>query len=131
MLPDMLSIQAEYLESYENCNMCFLIWKLSILKRINFYTIHILMGMEKESGILWTIKDAIKEGVFFCPASVMFRAINTPQGGFDVRIPVASDWLFYVDVLSKGGSAVYLDHILGRYRRGKIILLSVGQLVLL
>ena len=118
MLPDKLSIQAEYLESNENCNMCFHNMEAfdSETNNLLYYTHFDGHGKRKrDSG---TIKDAIKEGVFFSPSSVMFRAINTPQGGFDVRIPVASDWLFYVDVLSKGGSVEYLDHILGRYRRG-------------
>ena len=117
MLPDKLSIQVEYLENNEHCNMCFHNLEAfdSDTDNILYYTHFDGNGKRKrDSG---TIKDAIKEGVFFSPISLMMRAVNLPQGGFDERIPMASDWLFYVDVLSKGGSVEYIDNILGRYRR--------------
>ena len=32
-------------------------------------------------------------------------------------IPIASDWLYWVESLSNGGTIDYIDEILGRYRR--------------
>ena len=117
MLPQKISKQVQYLEDHEECNMCFHNLEAfdSDTNKFLYYTHNDGNGNRKrDSG---TIKDAIKEGVFFSPVSVMARAVNLPSDLYDKRIPMASDWLFYVDVLSKGGTVEYIDSVLGRYRR--------------
>lgn len=47
----------------------------------------------------------------------MVRKDKTPKHGFDVSLPVASDWLYWVETLGNGGTIDYIDEVLGRYRR--------------
>ena len=47
----------------------------------------------------------------------MLRRSKAPQYGFDERLPIASDWMYWVDALGNGGEIRYLDEVLGRYRR--------------
>jgi hypothetical protein len=49
--------------------------------------------------------------------SVMIRSSSAPKEGFDLRVPIASDWLYYVRTTQAGGSVHYLPFILGKYRR--------------
>jgi hypothetical protein len=49
-------------------------------------------------------------------SSVMIRQEALPSGGYDPRVPHASDFLFMVSVLDKGPSG-YIDEVLARYRK--------------
>lgn len=50
--------------------------------------------------------------------SVVARRECIPRHGFDAKIPVASDWLMWIEccALNKG-KIVYIDEVLARYRR--------------
>lgn len=48
--------------------------------------------------------------------SVMVRGDAVPEGGFDRRLPTVSDWLFYLEVASKGEIG-FLPQSLARYRK--------------
>lgn len=47
----------------------------------------------------------------------MIRRIAAPPHGFDERVPIASDWLFWVETLIGGGRIYYIDEVLARHRR--------------
>jgi glycosyltransferase involved in cell wall biosynthesis len=49
-------------------------------------------------------------------SSVMIHREALPSGGYDPRVPHASDFLFMVSVLDKGPSG-YIDEVLARYRK--------------
>jgi len=49
-------------------------------------------------------------------SSVMVRRSACPPGGFDVRLPSVSDWLFFIEVALRG-KVVKVDRVLGRYRK--------------
>lgn len=117
MLAEKLSTQVEYLENNLNCNMCYHNMEAFDLETDEFlyYTHYDGKGKKKRDN--GTIKEAIREGVFFSPVSLMLRMKNIPPGLYDERIPIASDWLFYVDVLIKGGNIEYIDEVLGKYGR--------------
>ncbi|MEX2505470.1 MAG: hypothetical protein WD406_00860 [Pseudohongiellaceae bacterium] len=42
---------------------------------------------------------------------------DAPENGFDKSIRVASDWLYWIETLGKGGTINFLDQTLSRYRR--------------
>lgn len=63
------------------------------------------------------VEVAIRRGTFNGASSTMVRRAATPPGGFDPRVPIASDWLYWVETLGGGGTIRYLDEVLGRYRR--------------
>ena len=58
----------------------------------------------------------IRHGMQLPAQSFMVRRTAMPKSGFDERIPMASDFLFVVDVLSGGGRYGYVDGIYGKYR---------------
>ena len=113
MLPTKLRKQVEFMESHDECNICF----------------HNMEVFESESGRILFLYNAvnhpkdgeidilIKYGTFNQASSNLTRRSSHPPYGFDVRIPVASDWLFWIECLSKGGKICYIDEVLGRYRK--------------
>ncbi len=66
-------------------------------------------------------RAVIEKGTSFMGAlSVMARRDSIPATGFDQRVPVASDWLMWIEILASGGRSKkveYLPDILARYRR--------------
>lgn len=81
-----------------------------------------------------TIRELIKHGPSNCALSNMVRKDSIPKFGFAEILPVASDWMFYIDVLANGGTIDYIDEVLGRYRRHannitkKVDYISQGEL---
>jgi len=60
----------------------------------------------------------IKHGTFMCGTSVMIDRKLCPHVWFDSKIPVTSDWLFWIEVLAAGNGKIgYLAIDLARYRR--------------
>lgn len=62
------------------------------------------------------VYDIIEKGGIAGASSVVVRRSACPEGGFDNRLPVVSDWLFYIEVALKGRVAK-LDGVYGRYRK--------------
>lgn len=60
--------------------------------------------------------DIIEKGGIAGASSVMVRRSACPPGGYDMRLPVVSDWLFYIEV-ALAGKVTKLDGIYGRYRK--------------
>jgi glycosyltransferase involved in cell wall biosynthesis len=48
--------------------------------------------------------------------SIMVRRDSIPLGGFDARLRMVSDWLFFIEVAHKGGIA-FIPNLLARYRK--------------
>lgn len=62
--------------------------------------------------------SVIRLGTYMCGTTVMARRNLIPAGGADARIPAASDWLMWVEMLAEsGGQFGYLNETLARYRR--------------
>ncbi len=58
----------------------------------------------------------ISEGMQLHGASLMARASAMPSFGFDESIPMGSDLMFCIDVLSGGGQYGFVDQVLANYR---------------
>ena len=57
---------------------------------------------------------------FMAAQSIVVRSKFLPEKLFDKRIPVASDWLLWIDVCAKAaevGSVVYINETMARYRK--------------
>lgn len=48
--------------------------------------------------------------------SMLIRSSAIPEHGFESRVPAVSDWLFWLEVLTKG-RAIFVNEVLARYRR--------------
>lgn len=60
--------------------------------------------------------EIIAKGGIPGASSVMVRRSACPEKGFDIRLPVVSDWLFYIEVALRGKVAK-LDGMYGKYRK--------------
>lgn len=49
--------------------------------------------------------------------TVMVRTSSIPEYGFDIRLPMVSDWKFQIDCLLNGGEYGFIDGVYARYRR--------------
>lgn len=61
-------------------------------------------------------EEIIMHGGVDGASSVMVRRSAIPAGGFDERLPVVSDWLFYIEA-ALAGKVAKLDGVYGRYRK--------------
>ena len=61
-------------------------------------------------------KMFIRHGQQLPAQSIMIRASAIPSHGFDESIPIASDFLFFIDVLSNDGAYGYVNGVYAQYR---------------
>lgn len=112
MLPGKIKKQVDFMESNPDCTICY--HNLEVFDSDSNSTLYYFNKKRKLSG---DVRTVIREGNFNGACSNMVRADRTPETGFNILIPVASDWLYWIDSLAKGGEICYLDEVLGRYRR--------------
>lgn len=64
------------------------------------------------------MRELVRYGNYLSSVSVMVRRIHLPEYGYDERIRIGSDWLLWLEVLSRGkGKIRYMEGVLARYRR--------------
>ncbi len=112
MLPGKIRKQVEYMENTPKCSICY--HDLDVFDSDSDKTLFYFNNEQKLEG---DVRVVIKYGTFNGACSTMVRNSNTPKSGFDVRIPVASDWLYWVETLVNGGTINFINEVLGRYRR--------------
>ncbi|MES2902996.1 MAG: glycosyltransferase [Pseudomonadota bacterium] len=113
MLPGKITTQVAYMESHPNCAIVY--HDLEIFNSDSGKTLGHFSDVDKpRSG---TISTLVRHGSFNGATSNMVRASKSPPHGFEPSIRVASDWLYYVECLSGGGTIDYIDKVLGKYRR--------------
>jgi len=113
MLPYKLSKQVAFMESHQKCSICYHnleVFDSSTGKPLYFFN----TSRNSKQG---NIKTLIKFGTINGACSTMVRTDQTPILGFDQLLPVASDWLFWIETLANGGEIHYLNEVLGKYRR--------------
>lgn len=113
MLPNKISKQVNFMEENPNCTICYHdldVFDSSTNKSLYKFS---EKNMPREGGI----GTLINFGVFNGACSSMVRSDQTPKSGFNKTLPVASDWLFWVECLEKGGTINFINEELGRYRR--------------
>jgi len=112
MLPGKLTRQVSFMEENPTCSICY--HNLDVFDSETNSTIRSFNESKKING---DIRASIRFGTFNGASSTLVRADQTPRGGFDISLPVASDWLYWVETLGNGGTINYIDQTLGRYRR--------------
>jgi glycosyltransferase involved in cell wall biosynthesis len=113
MYPEKLSKQVSFMEANENCTICY-----SNSEVFESSTGKIITYSSKLSPCIdGTIQHMIRYGCFVGGCTAMVRRSSTPKHGFDTRVPIASDWLYWVESLESGGKVNYLDFVLSKHRR--------------
>ena len=112
MCPFKLSKQVHFMELNPNCAISY--HNLDVFDSNTGIT---LFYFNKKNKINGNIKTLIKKGSFNGACSNLTRATCCPKNGFNELIPVASDWLFWIETLENGSTINYIDETLGRYRR--------------
>lgn len=113
MLPGKLRKQVSFMEENVGCSICY-----TDSEVFDSETGHIITYSSRLSPkINGGIRDMIRYGCFVGACTAMVRRESAPRKGFDPRVPIASDWLYWVESLSGGGSVNYLNDVLSRHRR--------------
>lgn len=113
-LPGKIQKQISFMQERKDCTICF-------------HDVDVFDSITGKSLYFWSrrfghrqggIKTLVRYGNYLPSVSVMVRRSNLPEYGYDDRIRVGSDWLLWLEVLSRGkGKICYLDEILAKYRR--------------
>lgn len=113
-LPGKIIKQVEFMLKYPDCT-------------ISFHDVDVFDSETGETLYLWSERfgrreggmyELVRYGNYLSSVSVMVRRIHLPEYGYDDRIRIGSDWLLWLETLSRGkGKIYYLDEILARYRR--------------
>ena len=112
MEPGKIQAQVDFLEKNPDCNIVYhnlRVFDSATGKHLRYYN-------GKKDYRTGDVKVLIKHGTFNGGCSNMVRRIATPAEGFDMRLPVASDWFFYINHLINGGTIGYINEVLGGYR---------------
>lgn len=113
MYPNKIQRQVELMESNPTCDICY--HDMEVFESGTNKVLYLYGRKNKsKSG---NIKDVIRNGSINCASATMYRSGKIPESGFREELPVASDWMFTIDVLSQGGQILFIDEVLGRYRR--------------
>ena len=118
-LPGKLSKQIALMELNPDCVMSYhdvdvfgdcVSPKINSKKKVN-------NGLSSDSKLM--AKKVVKYGGTFgnFAQSAMIRNAMSAQLKFDTRVPIASDWLFWIDYLMKNsGTVLFINEVLAKYR---------------
>jgi glycosyltransferase involved in cell wall biosynthesis len=113
MMPGKLSTQVSYMETHPSCAICY--HDLDVFEHKTGKTLY--KFSKKNIPRQGSRAILIKYGCFNGGCSTMTRRGSSPLDGFDTRLPIASDWLYWIECLDSNTEIHYIDKILGRYRR--------------
>ncbi|MCR9908107.1 glycosyltransferase [Vibrio campbellii] len=112
MLPNKLSRQVNYMENHAGVAICY--HDLDVFESDTNKTIRKFSeGVTPRRG---NIEKLIRYGCFLGAASAMVRN-SDKLPSYDNRMPIASDWMYWIRCLEAGGTIEYIPEVLGRYRR--------------
>jgi glycosyltransferase involved in cell wall biosynthesis len=113
-MPGKIKKQVEFMLEHPDCT-------------ISSHDVDVFDSETGETLYLWSqrfgrreggIYELVRYGNYLSSVSVMVRRTHLPEYGYDDRIRIGSDWLLWLEVLSRGkGKICYLDETLARYRR--------------
>jgi glycosyltransferase involved in cell wall biosynthesis len=111
--PDKITQQIKIMEKFDDIAICY--HDLNVFESSTGDTLCRFSEIAKpRCGKVITL---IKHGCFVGATSALVRVSSMPVNGFDERIRLASDWLFWINCLESGGRIFYLNQVLGKYRR--------------
>lgn len=112
MLPTKIEKQVSFMTKNPDCAISY--HNLDVFLSDTGETLRLMNDSHKYEG---GAEVVVRRGTFNGASSTMVRRSAVPSWGFDSRIPIASDWLYWIETLACGGRICYIDEVLGRYRR--------------
>lgn len=114
MSSEKISTQVQFMEAHSKCAICY-----HDLDVFDHQTGKTLFRFNKiHTPYTGSVAGVIKYGCFNGGSATMVRRSEVPTNGFDERLPVASDWCFWIEtLLTNDGTINYINKILGSYRR--------------
>jgi glycosyltransferase involved in cell wall biosynthesis len=113
MLPGKLSAQVAFMQAHPACAICY--HDVELFDSDSGATVRRWAAVDRpRRGGMATL---VRHGNFNAGISSMVRRSASPER-FDDSIPVASDWLYYVECLAGGGTIDPIDGMFARQRRG-------------
>ena len=106
-----LRAQVAALEANKDCSLCY--HPVEVFDSDNG---QILATTNLKDPYKQSLADVLWAGVNIASSSVLVRRARCPTNGFDESIPVASDWLFYLETLYHG-CGLRVDGVYGAYRK--------------
>jgi len=130
-LPGKISTQVNTMSGNESIVLCY--HNVEVFLSENNETLY-YWNSNKNKPISGYSKSVVKELIksrnsIIAGMSVMVKRENIPSAGYDTRIPIASDWFMWIQVLSDGGSngrVEYIPSVMSRYRRHKLNITDSG-----
>lgn len=113
MLPTKIEEQVRYMEANDHCDVLF--HNVEVFRSEDGVLLH--QFNSRNTPRVADMKRVIREKTYNCACATMTRRDRCPEAGFDERLPLSSDWKFWLETLAHGGQMHYLPKILGRYRR--------------
>jgi glycosyltransferase involved in cell wall biosynthesis len=122
-LPGKISKQVDFMKLNQNLILSYHdieVYSSADDKTIRYWN-HGKSSKRAITGSSAIVADKIlQEGTsFIASLSVMAKAENIPASGYDMRVPVASDWLMWIEILMSGrddAEVGFLPDVLARYR---------------
>jgi glycosyltransferase involved in cell wall biosynthesis len=113
MLPGKITDQVSMMESDPECTISY--------HDLEFFESNsnkkLYLKSEKFGLGNFFVNDVIRNGTLNGACASMIRASKAPAHGFNRDIPVASDWLYWVETMMDDGKMCYINKVLGRHRR--------------
>ena len=113
MRPEKISTQFQFMEANTNCAVSYhdmVVFESNTGKPLHKFS---ATAKPRQGGIA----TLLEFGCFNSGSATMIRRNMSPKLGFDQRVPIASDWLYWIECLANGHEIRYIDEILGDYRR--------------
>jgi glycosyltransferase involved in cell wall biosynthesis len=117
MMPGKISKQVEWIE--KDSNRILSAHDVIIIDENGNNEKYLKCGSMLKSTSNNAIENLIRYGNIIVGSSVMLRKRAIPEYGFDERLPIASDWMLWIDSLRNGGTFGILHKPLTKYREHK------------
>lgn len=112
MLPGKLSRQVALMDSDPECVLCY--HPVEIFDSDTNKTLYVTNQHRGED--VYSTEDLLLKGGIPGGCSIMVRQSAIPEGGYDERLKTVSDWLFFLEISTRG-SLRKVDQVLARYRK--------------